>query len=131
MREPRDVYRWSRRQYWAGDRREHFVAILLDGRHRRLASVVVHVGSMGASLVHPREVFAPAVRMGASGLIVVHNHPSGDPTPSVEDVSVTERLWRGGQLLGIPLLDHVVVGRESYCALGDRIERWKRNGGPA
>ncbi|MEY4829673.1 MAG: hypothetical protein RLZZ562_1469 [Planctomycetota bacterium] len=93
-----------------GARRETFFALLLDARRRILSMRVVSQGSADSALVHPREVFSPAVREGASAIVVAHNHPSGDPTPSPEDRAVTERLRRAGQLLGIELLDHVVVG---------------------
>jgi DNA repair protein RadC len=93
-----------------GKRRERFVAILLDSKNRVIKTHVVSVGSATASLVHPREVFGPALRSSASSIIVVHNHPSGDPAPSWEDQSVTDRLVAAGELLGIPVLDHVVVG---------------------
>jgi DNA repair protein RadC len=71
--------------------------------------------------VHPREVFGPAVREGAAALIVVHNHPSGDPEPSAEDLSVTRRLIEAGELLGVPLLDHVVVGDVGYVSIRERM----------
>jgi len=100
-------------------RRESFFALLLDARHRVMSLRVISVGSLESSLVHPREVFAPAVREGAAALVVAHNHPSGDATPSVEDREVTERLRQVGELLGIEVLDHVVVGRERYFSFAD------------
>jgi len=93
-----------------GSRRENFFALLLDSRHRILSLRVVSTGSLESAPVHPREVFSPAVREGAAAVVVAHNHPSGDPTPSSEDRAVTDRLQRAGELLGIELLDHVVVG---------------------
>jgi DNA repair protein RadC len=100
-------------------RRENFFALLLDARHRILSFRVVSVGSLESSLVHPREVFTAAVREGAAALVVAHNHPSGDATPSVEDREVTDRLREVGELMGIELLDHVVVGRERYYSFAD------------
>ncbi len=94
------------------DAREHFLAIYLDGRHQALAYRIVSVGTATASLVHPREVFQPAVLLGACAIVLGHNHPSGDPTPSREDREVTDRLSEAGKLLGITLLDHVVFTRE-------------------
>jgi len=105
------------RQLLANDAREHFVAILLDGRHRPVAYQVVSVGTATASLVHPREVFQTAVGLGAVALIVAHSHPSGDPTPSSEDREVTARLVRAGEILGIRILDHVVVAECGSCSL--------------
>ncbi len=93
-----------------GSRRENFFALLLDSRHRILSLRLVSTGSLEMAPVHPREVFSPAVREGAAAIVVAHNHPSGDPTPSTEDRAVTERLQRVGELIGIELLDHVVVG---------------------
>ena len=100
-------------------RRESFFSIQLDARHRVLSFRVISVGSLESSLVHPREVFAPAVREGAAAVVVAHNHPSGDATPSVEDREVTDRLRNVGEILGIELLDHVVVGRERYYSFAD------------
>src|SRR5262245_51828667 len=108
MRAPADVARFVRALVGT-DAREHFVAILLDGRHRPIAYQVVSVGTATASLVHPREVFQPAVGLGACAVIVAHNHPSGDPSPSPEDREVTARLVKAGTVLGIRLLDSVVV----------------------
>jgi DNA repair protein RadC len=93
------------------DAREHFLAIHLDARHRPVGHQVVSVGTATATLVHPREVFQPAVLLGALGTILLHNHPSGDPTPSREDRALTRRLCEAGRVLGIPVLDHVVWAR--------------------
>lgn len=102
-----------------GSRRESFFVVLLDVRHRVLALHVVSTGSVDAAVVHPREVFSPAVREAAVALVVAHNHPSGDPAPSVEDRAVTERLRDAGSLLGIPVLDHLVVGNERYYSFAE------------
>jgi DNA repair protein RadC len=96
---------------------EKFIALLLDGRHRVLREEVVSQGTLTASLVHPREVFRPALREAAAALILVHNHPSGDPAPSAEDREVTRRLVRAGELLGVRVLDHVVVAERGFCSL--------------
>ena len=93
---------------------EEFHALLLDTRQRVIREVLVTRGILDASLIHPREVFRPAVAEAAAALIVVHNHPSGDPTPSAEDHAVTHQLVDAGRTLGIPVLDHVIVGRGSY-----------------
>lgn len=90
--------------------REAFLVLLLDTKNRLIGLNVVSVGTLTASLVHPREVFKPAVAAAASALIGVHNHPSGDPAPSREDAELTRRLWEAGKLLGIRFLDHVIVG---------------------
>lgn len=96
------------------DSKEHFLAFYLDGRHRPIARSTVSVGTATASLVHPREVFQPAVGLGAVALLILHNHPSGDPSPSAEDRTVTKRLREAGELLGIRLLDHII-----WTASGD------------
>ena len=102
-----------------GSRRESFFALLLDARHRLLSMHTVSTGSVDAAPVHPREVFSPAIRDGAAAVVVAHNHPSGDPTPSPEDRAVTERLRAAGVLVGIELLDHLVVGAERYYSFAE------------
>ncbi len=108
-----DVYSHLRARLGAADQ-EVFSALLLDARCRIVREIEISRGSLTGSLVHPREVFGPAVRQGACYVLVAHNHPSGDPTPSLEDVEVTRRLRRAGDLLGIGLLDHVIVGEQTY-----------------
>ena len=92
-----------------GDEREHFVAVYLDGRNNVKGVSVISIGTLNASLVHPREVFRPAIVAGAAAVIISHNHPSGDITPSVEDKDATVRLRKAGELLGIALLDHLII----------------------
>ena len=113
IRSPEDVQRHFRARL-RGLRRESFHVLLLDGRHRLISTDEVSVGTLTASLVHPREVFREAIRCAAAALVLVHNHPSGDPSPSAEDRSVTERLRTAGVLLGIRVLDHVIVTAASY-----------------
>ena len=103
--------------------RECFVVFLLNTKRQLIAKEVISIGILDGSLIHPREVFKAAVSAGAAAIIVAHNHPSGDPSPSVQDREVTKRLQDAGKILGIPLLDHVIVGagtREffSFCATG-------------
>ncbi|MEO6463462.1 MAG: JAB domain-containing protein [Candidatus Eisenbacteria bacterium] len=118
MARPEDVVPWLAE--WRDARREHFVAFDLNARHQMIARRLVSVGSLSASIVHPREVFQPAVSASAAGLIVAHNHPSGDPEPSPEDVAVTRRLREAGELLGIELLDHLVVAGRGSVSLKAR-----------
>lgn len=99
------------------ERREHFVGLYLNTRNRLLARETISVGSLNASIVHPREVFEPAVRRGAATVIVVHNHPSGETDPSEDDVSITQRLGEAGEILGISLLDHVIVGARGFTSM--------------
>ena len=104
----------------AGKEKEMFFALLLDSKNRLLREEVVSVGTLTASLVHPREVFRPAIRESAASIIVAHNHPSGDPSPSAEDLDVTARLKSAGELMGIPVLDHVILGAGTYTSLAER-----------
>jgi DNA repair protein RadC len=101
---------------------EHFGILLLDIRHRIIGSLEISVGCLTGALVHPREVFGPTLAHKAAGLILFHNHPSGEPEPSGEDVALTRRLAAGGQLLGIEVLDHIIVGdgTEGWVSLKDR-----------
>lgn len=100
---------------------EHFVVLLLDTKHVVLGMQTVSIGSLDAATVHPREVFKAAVLMNASCIIAAHNHPSGDPTPSSSDRAVTERLREAGEILGIPLLDHIVIGRERFYSFAEEL----------
>lgn len=99
--------------HFRGIDREQFVVCGLDAKHHIIGLNVVSVGSLTVSIVHPREVFKPLILMNACALICAHNHPSGDPTPSPEDHALTARLREAGDLLGIKLLDHIVLG-DSY-----------------
>jgi DNA repair protein RadC len=100
--------------------REHFVGFYLNSRNQVLRREIISIGSLNASIVHPREVYLPAVAMSAASVVLAHNHPSGDPTPSEEDLAITRRLLEAGRILGIDLLDHVVVARESYASFKER-----------
>ena len=100
--------------YLDGADREHFVIAMLDRKGSLLGLNTVSVGTLSSSVVHPREVFKPAIVIGAASIILCHNHPSGDTTPSKEDIDVTRRLIDGGKLLGIEVLDHVIIGDNYY-----------------
>jgi DNA repair protein RadC len=104
-----------------GLEQETFLVCLLDGKHALRRTAVVSVGTLTTSLVHPREVFRPAVRGAAAAIVCAHNHPSGDPEPSPEDLQITRRLVRAGKLMGIPVLDHVVIGDTRYVSLRERM----------
>ncbi|RMH08609.1 MAG: JAB domain-containing protein [Nitrospirae bacterium] len=103
-------------------RREIFKVILLDTKHRVIRDLTVSEGSLTVSIVHPREVFNHAVRESAAAVIFLHNHPSGDPTPSPEDRALTARLVAAGEVLGIPVLDHVIIGDGRFVSFAD--EGW-------
>jgi len=107
------------RERLAGERREVFYAVLLDNKHRKIKDVAISQGSLTASIVHPRDVFAVVVREAAAAVVFVHNHPSGDPTPSKEDLDITRRLRDVGDLMGVRVLDHIVVGNGRYVSFVD------------
>lgn len=109
VRRPEDLHPLLRAEFRGLDR-ERFLALYLDSRHRVQAVETVSIGSLNASLVHPREVFKPAIALSAAAVIVAHNHPSGNASPSGDDLDLTARLDRCGDLLGVALLDHLVVG---------------------
>lgn len=102
--------------------REHFMVVGLDAKHAVIGINTVSIGSVTLSIVHPREVFKPAILMNASAVLLAHNHPSGDSTPSQEDRALTRRLKEGGELLGIAVLDHVVLGDGRYYSFADHQE---------
>ena len=120
VRAPRAVFELLRSRA-RGLEQETFWSLLLDGKQRLRRVVTVSTGTLTASLVHPREVFRGAIREASAALIVAHNHPSGDPEPSAEDLAVTERLRRAGEVLGIPLHDHVILGDDSFVSLRERL----------
>ena len=93
---------------------EHFVSLHLNTKFEVIGLHEVSHGTLSASLVHPREVFNRAIKRSAASLIVVHNHPSGHIDPSREDINITKRLFEAGQLIGIPLIDHIIIGRDKY-----------------
>ena len=101
-------------------RREHFVVLLLNARHELQCRETVSIGSLNASIVHPREVFLPAILHSAASVVLVHNHPSGDPEPSEEDLGITRRLVQVGELVGIGVLDHVIVASRGVVSLKAR-----------
>lgn len=101
-------------------KKEHLKSLLLDTKNRVLKILTVSIGILDSSLVHPREVFKDAIQASAASLIVAHNHPSGDPTPSAEDKRITLRLSECGKLLGIELLDHIIIGDNRYISLKER-----------
>ena len=100
---------------------EHFYALMLNTQNNIIGEQLISKGILDASIIHPREVFKPAIKNSASKIILVHNHPSGDPSPSQEDKEITEKIINAGKDLGINVLDHVIIGRDNYWS-------WKENG---
>lgn len=119
IRSPRDVanYLIEELRYL---KKEHFIAVLLDTKNKVIAKETISIGTLNSSIVHPREVFKPAIKKSVSAIIVVHNHPSGDPTPSREDIEVTKRLIKAGEIVGIDLLDHIIIGGSDFFSLKDK-----------
>ena len=96
------------------EKQENFIALYLDAKHHIIREKILFLGSLEASLVHPREVFKEALHISASCMIVAHNHPSGDPSPSKADIEITKILYDTGKIMQIPILDHVIIGKKSY-----------------
>jgi len=116
LKSPEDVAAVVRSQL-KGKKKEHFLVLCLDTRNRLINCKPVSIGSLDTSIVHPREVFKEAVSSSAASVIFVHNHPSGDPEPSKEDVELTKRLAKAGEIIGIDVLDHIIVCDKSYLSL--------------
>lgn len=112
---PEDV--WKNLKDLRGHKKEHFVIFYLDSRNQEIQREIISVGTLNANLVHPREVFEPAVKNLCAHIIVAHNHPSGDPEPSEDDIEITKRLSEAGKILGIEILDHVIVAKNGYSSL--------------
>ena len=116
---PGDVHGLLQRQLAFQDR-EIFAIVILDSRHQVLGVNTVSIGSVSASIVHPRECFKPAILMGAASIILAHNHPSGDATPSREDIELTRRLRDAGEILGIEVLDHLIIADGQFLSLKEQ-----------
>ncbi len=99
---------------------ESFLVVHLDSKNRMVGMTTCSIGSMTASLVHPRDVFRPAIANMTAGLIFIHNHPSGDPAPSDEDIQITKRLFEVGKVVGIRCLDHIIIGQGRYLSFADQ-----------
>ncbi|MBI2230778.1 MAG: DNA repair protein RadC [Deltaproteobacteria bacterium] len=119
LRSSEDVYNHFR-DTLGNEKREIFYVVLLDNKNKKLRDVKVSEGSLTASLVHPREVYKPVIRESAAAVIFVHNHPSGDPAPSQEDIEITRRLKEVGEVMGVRVLDHVVIGHDRYFSFSDK-----------
>jgi DNA repair protein RadC len=107
------------RERLAAETVEHFIAVLLDNKNRKLRDVEVGLGSLTATVVHPRDVFSRVIRDSAVAVPFVHNHPSGDATPSREDLEITRRLRDVGELVGVRVLDHIVIGKGRFVSFVD------------
>jgi len=112
---PQDV--WEELKDTRDNKKEHFVTFFLDIKNKEIAREIISIGTLNASLVHPREVFEPAIRNSAAQIIIAHNHPSGDLDPSEEDITITKKLAEAGKLLGIELVDHIIVTKENFISM--------------
>jgi DNA repair protein RadC len=101
-------------------KKELFLCLLLDAKNRLIKEVRISEGTLTNSLIHPREAFKEAIKESAAAVIFIHNHPSGDPAPSRDDIAVTERLKQTGEIVGIPMLDHIIIGEGTYCSLKEK-----------
>jgi len=119
VRDPADVMRLLGGEL-SQEVQEHFKVVLLDSKNQVRKVVTATIGTLNASLVHPREVFRQAITSACNSVILAHNHPSGDPTPSREDLAVTKQLSEAGAILGIEVLDHVIVGGGRYLSMKQR-----------
>lgn len=115
---PEDV--WQEMKDIRDNKKEHFVVFFLDSRNQEIKREIISIGSLNASLVHPREVFEPAVKNLAAQIILAHNHPSGNIEPSKDDLELTERLVEAGKILGIEIIDHIIVAKNNFVSLKER-----------
>ncbi len=123
VRRGREVFDYMK-SHAGGLDREHFWILTLNARHQITGLELISVGSLDASIVHPREIFKNCIKKSAKAIILVHNHPSGDPSPSDDDVDVTKRLVDAGRLLGIYVLDHVIVAETAYVSMRESSPGW-------
>lgn len=100
--------------------REHFVLLFLNTKNRVIGKETIAIGSLDSCIVSPMQVYKAAVKRSSAAIIAVHNHPSGDPTPSREDIALTERLVNAGEIMGVQLLDHLIIANENYCSMKER-----------
>ena len=123
-----DAYELVREELETSDR-EIFIVVSLNTKNKVLGLDVVSIGNISASLVHPREVFKSAILLNAASIIMMHNHPSGEPEPSKDDISITNRLVNAGKLLGINVLDHVIVANKYFSFLEKGLIEHRQEGG--
>lgn len=107
-------------------KKEYLRGLYVDTRNKLIRDEVIAIGTLNASLTHPREVFHPAIESHAAAIILVHNHPSGDPSPSKDDIELTRQIYKASRILNIDILDHVIIGNEKYVSLKERTDIWIR-----
>jgi DNA repair protein RadC len=119
IRSPKDVFNFIEPDL-RYETKEHFICLFLNTKNRVITKEVISIGSLNATIVHPREVFRSAIKRCSASLICVHNHPSGDSTPSSEDIELTNRLVHSGKVLGIDVLDHIIIGDQNFVSLREK-----------
>ena len=119
IKSARDVFEYAS-QRLITNQQETFMILLLDSKNRIVKDEIISIGTLNASIIHPREVFKSAIRESANSIILVHNHPSGDPEPSAEDEQITKKLFEAGELLNIKILDHVIVGKDKFWSFKEK-----------
>ncbi len=124
LRSPEEVFEYAKDM--ARLKQEHLRGLYLDTRNRLIRDEVITIGTLNESLAHPREIFHPAVETHAAAIILVHNHPSGDPFPSRDDIELTKQIYEASRLMEIEILDHVIVGNKRYYSLKENTEIWGR-----
>ncbi|MEX1052593.1 MAG: DNA repair protein RadC, partial [Patescibacteria group bacterium] len=115
---PKDV--WVELKNIRYKQKEHFILFCLDSRNRIIKKELISIGTLNSSLVHPREVFEPAIRNLSAQIVISHNHPSGEVQPSDEDIEITKKLIKAGEILGIEIIDHVIVSQEKYLSFKEK-----------
>lgn len=113
IKKPQDVYEHMKENV-KNLKQEHFFVLSLDTKNKILAEKIIAIGTLNAALLHPREIFKEAIKNSANSIIIVHNHPTGDPEPSNEDIKITEDIMKAAELIGINVLDHIILGDSSY-----------------
>ena len=122
LRSPEEVFEYAKDM--ARLKKEHLRGLYLDTRNKLIRDEVIAIGTLNASLAHPREIFHPAIESHAAAIILVHNHPSGDPSPSKDDIELTEQVYKASRIIEIDILDHVIIAGQDYCSLKERTEIW-------
>jgi len=122
LRSPEEVFEYAKDM--ARLKKEHLRGFYLDTRNKLIRDEVIAIGTLNASLAHPREIFHPAIDSHAAAILLVHNHPSGDPSPSKDDIELTKQVHEASKILDIDVLDHVIIGSQSYCSLKESTKIW-------
>lgn len=122
LRSPEEVFEYAKDM--ARLKKEHLRGLYLDTRNKLIRDEVIAIGTLNASLAHPREIFHPAIDSHAAAILLVHNHPSGDPSPSKDDIELTKQVHKASKILDIEVLDHVIIGSQNYCSLKESTEIW-------